>query len=350
MVESGANLNKPDPSTNQTPLLASVQKGHERCLKFLLEKGAHVNLICNDYYSPGSPLQILMARIDIDDFWRHGEEEDEDDDVVLLRNQTKQMRILDLLLQNDADPNIISTKKLPPLAHAAMIKNGLAHVIVEKLIKQGANINCSQTRHLENGQVHVLFNAMYNAVMSYNSDVVRMLIYHGSNTNISIWDTHNKPRSLVGIALDGEDYRSAKFLLLAGYQIKSIFRLKIDTASLKYLTTQSTKQTGTATAEPDHVWCRTLNSDSDINTVELSHTVSNTGIKNINPMLNANSMDALLWLTHYIHQPQSLKLKCRTFLRQTFNMYDSIQLEHIPLPRLLKEYILCHEFHMSYDL
>ncbi len=295
LVKHGADVNGVDKNTDQTALMMAIKGGDEECIHYLLDNAADINALNTSHYIPRTALLIHLQSFFESDDWP-----DTKDTTWYF---AKQIRILDLLISQGADVNLCymneeycdSETKVTPLAKAARIDNEQGPSVVHKLLQARAKINC---------QMHCGYasTALSVAVVECNSRMVKVLIQNGADTSII---PDNMESGFVSYAVKHNDFITAKYLVQSGSSLeKEVVHLIIDA----------------------HVLLQTA-------------TESDT----IKVLKDKENKESLIWLYNYVHEPASLKYLCRTSLRIKTHIYKSDQLESVPLPELLKKFVLCKD-------
>ena len=317
LLENGADVGKVDPATREAPLHLCVRSEKTECIKYLLEHGADINAPS----SIGTPLVVHMGVLS--GLTSNRSTGVDGSDIELNKLVYASVHILDILLSNGACPNVLVDYGADdyfgtgvPLMQAAAMPDFYAKLVIPKLLQYGADIN--QTKPVsQNSKFYV--SSLTEATARGNSEVVRMLIQYGADTNIHIHFTpFTFERKYMGIGPllyplleyvlkrfpNDPGYVTAKYLASAGCKMSKDI---VDFIEMKY--------------------------------VERTQTKDDRADKNKDD--NEAKMEALNWLYSFSQKPKSLKFSIRSFLRQNHDMFDSTKVSNLPMPSELKDYILC---------
>ncbi len=235
------------------------------------------------------------------------------------KQQYPGLKIVDLLLSNGADPNLQLTKNgvgLQPLLLACLIQHCDGPLIVCKLLKHNAHVNALHKARVS--QRCQLVSPLAYALFFNLSETVHCLIQNGANITIpSMLNLRDDCTDCMEDLLESRDYVSTQYLMLAGYPY-----------------TQKT----VISIENHHLQPQRVSTHYHTNDVESSYGDIRDCFKIGEPQLLA-----LMWLYDFTHQPKLLTFLCRSYLRQHFDLWDSDKVKILPLPNILKKFILCHD-------
>ncbi len=359
LVELRADVNKEDECTNQTPLLMAVHSKNEPCIKYLIDKGSKINILSSDTCLPPSPLLMVISQLSaIEPSFYYHREDAEQQRMHETRTNTlieKHMRIFDLLLQHGANTNLclksdpfciarddVALGKTPLMVVASM-NFSQAPVLLDKLLQHGADVNQIEKSH------NNYADALSCAIDAQHSDIVRLLIQSGADTNGTVYEEKwsvVRGYVLICLAWANKDFVTVKYLTQAGCALHPNFGYSIQNKYLAQTYYDGVHTKGIAT---ERVNCRDnmqMNMESvqhDRNTQHHEETVTNDDFPEVyqKEYLNKIQLEALSWLYEFSQQPRTLKDLCRSYLRQKFDMFDPKKVSDVPLPTPLKEFVLC---------
>ncbi len=181
LLQNGADVNAKHPLTKWTPLIAAALYGHVDTVDFLIKAGADVNAVDSKHATP-----LMKAVMQIPS----------DDEAALISQKAK---IIKLLIRAGADPQIkdnfdstpweaavyagdtILVQAFEEAAVEGVKETRLMLAIadndvpaVKKFVDDGANVNFRD----ESGA-----NALSEAVLSGNTEILRMVIRAGADLN-----------------------------------------------------------------------------------------------------------------------------------------------------------------------
>ncbi|KAI4256341.1 MAG: hypothetical protein L6R42_006278 [Xanthoria sp. 1 TBL-2021] len=211
LLDRGVNVNIEDDH-GRAPLICAAVSGHTGAVRALLERGANVNFI---YRGKGTPLSVAVQ-------------------------QAASPRIIKMLLENSADPNIPSASGSSPLHMAARNSNDDTEV-ARDLLEYGADVDApgekgrtplqiaaaaNNTAHLQlfldcgasiDAQSDDGATALCTAARLHNVDAIRHLLEKGANFRIANeldirpldYVEHYQDTALVQLLLDAGAKRKA---------------------------------------------------------------------------------------------------------------------------------------------
>lgn len=139
LVQYGAEINQPSRPNGNTPLMDALLMGNIKVAHYLIEQGALVNVVNNDYETPLMYALLFDGNIEIVEllFDHHAKETINYVDISgnSALHRTYDAAIVQLLLENGADPNIINLDGDTPwsLAQRYNIKEIIS--VLEKYMK-----------------------------------------------------------------------------------------------------------------------------------------------------------------------------------------------------------------------
>lgn len=146
LLAAGADVNALNTSGN-TPLNIAIERGHLEAVRFLLRRGAKLNLDPKTRHFP--PLCVAVS--------------------------AKQLEIFRELLNAGADVNAVNPLDQSPLNCAATVPEEIAVPMINDLLQAGAKIDTVEDKLGGNGLCH--------AVFLHNHKVVKLLVRAGADVN-----------------------------------------------------------------------------------------------------------------------------------------------------------------------
>ncbi len=349
LTELGADINKKDASTNQTVILMAVYSKNEECVKYLIDNGANLNVASSDHICPSTALLMAIDNLsDVEfielfngeDGQTEGTESSERIQTLKLRYE-KEMRIFDLLLSKDADPNFClhdddgnnqfasdddGLGRTPLMRVAQMNNINIPSLLLHQLLEHGACVNQTEKT------IRNYTDALQCAIDARHSGIVQSLIEHGADTNtIFPYNGWYKKQCYLPAweAWINGDYETTKYLMLGGCKVEPILVQAIED---RYLV-QTDQQRKPQKRKP-----LTFSGSQDI---MLNGNLILCQDELEKEILDQEEFDTLKWLYNFTQQPRQLTYLCRTYLRQDMAMIDASKVDTLPLPTALKDYILC---------
>ncbi len=186
----------------RSPMQAAAGGGHNKCLKFLMEKGADVNaslpLLSALRSDQWQCLRLLVkygADVNPTGIQTHT--------PLKIAVRYGRTRDVQLLLEAGADINVVGWKGCTALTTA--IQNGQSN-LVKLLVEQGADVNPKESRSE---------NPLLEAVRFKDSDVVKYLIEKGADVN----STDRNEAAPLLLAMQLNKWQCVKLLVEAGADV-----------------------------------------------------------------------------------------------------------------------------------
>lgn len=288
------------------------------------------------------------------------------------------MEMLDFLLSRGADVNQLDENRYSAVSVAAAIQRVS---MVDRLIKAGADLN-TQTI---SGRTPLI-----QAITAQNLDLVRLLLYSGADPNLvdlkgttplnlalmamdqknldilralleggSNFDETNKMgATALMLAVGLGRHEAVELLLDAGADIskvdlkgKSVFHFARGTRMALILIHR-----GASVDEVDNQGNRALDWAAHVGHVSMLRLL--LGVDCRRPSLNILEVPRVVqvmnsipvfdtWIRQELGQPRELKRICRGAIREVLGRHGLPQIEKLPIPRLMKDFLLAKKIDLS---
>ncbi|XP_059174190.1 ankyrin-1-like [Physella acuta] len=258
----------------------------------------------------------------------------------------KRLDVVRLLINNGADVDLQSTSGRTPLK-VAIENNHLA--IVQELIKAGADLD------LPDGQGTTPLFMCLKSKNYADKNIVAALIKGGCNVNL----TNKQGATPLMMAAAMGEIEIAKLFLEAGANIN-----KLDASGKNALhMTSGIKMAlflinhGATSDYPDKNGQHPIH-----NAVKVGHygrirlllgsdCHRTSSLFDVPAIHEARKNFPLFdrWLQQELEEPRELKRLCRQVIRQCLSPFNTTRIDELPIPRLLKDYLLARHIDLSYD-
>ena len=322
LIQHGADINAQDPITQHTALLLAAVSCSYPCVKYLIRCGAKVNVVGFDNnMTPATPVlaAVYYFRLPqchhLSHEWHSPEGRE--------RSRQQALQLMTLLIQNGCDVNNYGND-LPPLHSSAVCPDTRALLLLLESVAAVDMVTdparCPQQT-----------TALTEAAMANNIAGVRILIRHGAKVDLPCpedpWDRN--VRSLLTRVLCRKCFEIAELLILVGCHVTP------DDLE-KMVTFLSESPTGAHTRGPD---IEANGGEPRINDMFTMEIATANHKVNTRQMRRESVKHALMFLS----QPRPLKWFSRHAIRSGPFVPSPSNIDSLPLPTILKRYIMCYD-------
>ena len=188
-------------------LIISADKGHEKCVKILIEAGADVNYPNYDKTNEHSNITQILAGMMLIPDNRYSLQKKEKYTALMLASRNGHDKCVEILLEAGADVNKSNADGVTALMHAAT--TGYANCI-EKLLLAGADVNRAQDEIRDSDG----FAPLMNAALTGNGKLLDVLIKAGADVNKSV-----QGYTAIACAIEEENEHFVEKLFKAGADV-----------------------------------------------------------------------------------------------------------------------------------
>lgn len=358
LLEKGADVNGSDAATNHTPLHVAAHKGDIETVKVLLEKGAKTDVVGYDH--GGSPTTPLLCALVLGAVHWPDNADTMDKYQSILHDIRHEL--VELMLEKGCDVNLFGEGDDTPLS----VCSGIGDILVMKLlVEAGAHLNGSAGPSRDDGWSSRPKSPIAAAVSANKIEAILFLIQNGADVycdiKINEWSGR---QSLVEYALEQYNFNSVLLLLDAGCEVSEKARGFVTEKYASHFPHESirgkTNQDWTSPlTETD--WSQ-VNSCADGGSEEEESNESvespadpdgdgrndndslpDTFSSASDPDEDADDDEKLTVRTLMVKldEVKALKWRLRVYLRRDLRLFTPTDVEMLPLPRSLKDYLLC---------
>ena len=381
LLDRGASVNGTDKVTNHTPLHVATHAGYTDTVRMLLEKGAQTDVVGYDH--GGSPTTPLLCALELGGVPWPDEADTMDKYEIILKDI--RFDLVKLLVDRGCDVNLFGLGDYSPLTVCSTIGDVK---LVQLLLQAGAYVNgsimndsfCAQNWLLDSDTPKAPVAA---AICANKVDITILLVQQGADVYKNVvMNRWTGMQSLLEVAMDNSSFRAGLVLLDVG----SIVSLKVQRKIVKKFTLHFSQGKGAdekPTDDKQNINTAFLNlnckDDSSVgderdgkpseekntspsgefdehdseNSAESAEedsegnddndSMPDTFSSGSHSDLNEDDTDKLAVnaLMTRLEEVRSLKWYVRTFLRVQLGLYTPALVQDLPLPKSVKEYILC---------
>lgn len=311
LIEKGANINHYDEKSEESPLSVAVSQGSTDIVKMLVEKSVSLN-----------PNNVKMAHpileaVKLDKFSCLPGESRED---FAQRKNEARFEMVKLLAESGSDFHFARETQRTPLAECCKLETGGIE-IAKFLLKLGANVHGNFSTE----------NPILCAVASNNIDAAIILIQHGADLfNIPNEKAHYKPMPLVQYALDKAAFKTCAILIDSGCVITRDYNTMIKKYQ-KHLSDAFEDQEEERRSEGDTEQVKSLEESWVVN------SYSSFMFKDKRDRIAIKRLETIF------SEVRPLKWHMRSMLRRQLGLFSPCDVQKLPLPKSLQDYLLCHD-------